>query len=251
MQAPVLREPTGAIVGIDRGVTTTLTLSDGRMFRVPVIGPREARRIERLQQQLARQKKGSERRSRTKTVLSLEHGHVARRRKDWVEKITTRLIRDYDVVVLEDLRVKNMVATPKPKPDPDQPGHFLPNGARAKAGLNWAIHQQGWSIFATRLEQKASASRVTVIKVNPAYTSQQCRSCGHTATENRESQAVFSCKACGHTNHADRNAAENILARGLEYLAPTHGQGESRQTPAARISLALASSENSLDRAAA
>ncbi|HEX8006799.1 MAG TPA: zinc ribbon domain-containing protein [Trebonia sp.] len=63
--------------------------------------------------------------------------------------------------------------------------------------------------------QKAAASGVAVVFVDPRFTSQQCRMCGHTAPENRESQAVFRCRQCGHADHADANAARNILARGL------------------------------------
>jgi len=251
MQAPVLREPTGAIVGIDRGVTTTLVLSDGQTLRAAKMRPREARRIGRLQRQLSRQQKGSGRRSKTKTRIAKEHASVARRRKNWVERTTTRLVRDYDVIVLEDLRVKNMVKAPAPLKDPDNPGQYFRNGARAKAGLNRAILQQGWSMFGTRLEQKAAASGVTVLKINPAYTSQQCRNCSYTAKENRESQAVFLCVSCGHTNHADINAAENILARGLHVFAPTPGHGASQGHLAARRSLTPVNSENSLEGEAA
>jgi IS605 OrfB family transposase len=251
LQAPVCRQPTGAIVGIDRGVTTTLALMDGQMLRAPKMRSRESRRIERLRRQFSRQTLGSKRRKKTKISIAHEHAHVARHRKDWIEKTTTQIVRDYDLVVIEDLKVKNMVAVPAPKLDRGQPANFLRNGARSKAGLNRAIHQQGWSMFAARLGQKASASGVTVTKVNPAYTSQQCRKCDYTAKENSESQAVFLCKSCGHTNHADRNAAENILARGLETLTPTLGHRASRQTPTARGSLDKSSSENFLEGAVA
>ena len=249
-QAPVERVPTGAVVGIDRGVVTTLATSDGQMLRAPKLRPRETSRIERLQHQLARQKKGSRRRGKTKAQLARAHAHAARRRNDWIEKTTTSLVRDYDVLAVEDLKVKNMSAAPKPKPDPETPGAFLPNGRAAKAGLNRAILSQGWGRFLRRLDDKATASGVAVLRVDPAYTSQQCRACGHVAKENRESQAVFSCVACGHENHADRNAAENILARGL-FLAPTPGQGARSGTRPARGSLAPASGENLVGSVAA
>ena len=108
-----------------------------------------------------------------------------------------------------------MVRRPAPKPDPDQPGAFRPNGARAKAGLNRAILAQCWGEFLTRLKQKAALAGVDVIEVDPRHTSQQCKACGHTAPENRENQAEFRCVQCGHEQHADTNAACNILARGL------------------------------------
>ncbi len=112
---------------------------------------------------------------------------------------------------------------------------FLPNRAKAKAGLNRSIHRSCWGLFAQRLQDKAQVSGVTVIKVNPAYSSVECRACGHKATENRESQAEFRCVTCGYTNHADTNAAQIVLARGLVALAPTPGQeGQDPQPGSAR-----------------
>ncbi|MDP3972575.1 MAG: transposase, partial [Candidatus Nanopelagicales bacterium] len=170
--------------------------------------------------------RGSQRRDAARQALAKVHIQAADRRKNWIEKTTTPLVREHDVIVVEDLRVKNMVRKPKPKPDPDQPGSFLPNQARAKAGLNRSIHRSCWGLFAQRLHDKASVSGVTLIKVNPAYTSVECRACGHTASENRESQAVFRCLKCGHANHADTNAAQVILARGLAALRPPQDVGQ-------------------------
>ncbi|MDA8317617.1 MAG: transposase [Actinomycetota bacterium] len=250
-QRPVDREQAGAVVGIDRGVTSTIATSDGGLARAPKLRPRERRRIERLQQQLARQQKGSKRREKTKKAIARTHAHAVRRRNDWIERRTTKLVRAYDVIAVEDLEVRHMVRTPKPRPDPVREGSFLPNGRRAKAGLNRAILDQGWGRFLRRLEDKAGASGVSVVRVDPAYTSQTCACCGHVAKESRESQAVFSCVACGHTNHADLNAAANILARGISSLAPTPGHGAGPGDRAARRGPALAGSENLLAGAVA
>ena len=116
---------------------------------------------------------------------------VTDRRKDWAEKISTRLVRDHDVIVFEKLRTKGMVRKPKPVPGPGPPGAFLPNRARAKAGLNRGILASCWGLLATRSEQKAAASGAAVIYVDPKYSSRQCRTCGHIASSSRESQAVF------------------------------------------------------------
>jgi transposase len=102
-----------------------------------------------------------------------------------------------------------MTRRPKPKPDPDRPGAYLPNRRRAKAGLNRGILANGWGLLVQRLEHKAAGR---VAKINPAYTSQTCSVCGHCAPGNRESQAVFRCVACGHQANADVNAAANIAA---------------------------------------
>ncbi|SNQ49462.1 transposase (fragment) [Frankia canadensis] len=87
----------------------------------------------------------------------------------------------------------------------EMPGHNV----RQKAGLNRSILGSGWGSLVHRLEQKAPGR---VEKIPAAYTSQRCSACGHTASGNRESQAVFRCAACGHTANADVNAAVNIAA---------------------------------------
>ncbi len=235
IQPAIKREPSGSAVGIDRGVATTVALSTGQHYQIPH-SQKADKKTRKLAAQLSRQKRESNRREATKRAAGRLHARATDRRKDWVEKTTTTLIRSHDVLVLEDLRIKNMVRKPAPKPDPDQAGAFLANRAKAKAGLNRSIHRSCWGLFAQRLQDKAQVSGVTVIKVNPAYSSVECRACGHSATENRESQAEFRCVNCGHANHADTNAAQIILARGLA-LAPTPGhegqdpQGSARGNP--------------------
>jgi transposase len=237
-QPAVEREPTGRALGIDRGVRTALVTSHGQHYRAPRIGDRRAARYLALQRKLARQQRRSKGRERTCRQMALISARVTDRRKDWAEKISTRLIRENGVVVLEQLNVKGMVRRPEARPDPDRPGAFLPNRARAKAGLSRAILASCWGLLASRLENKAQASGVQIVFVDPRFTSQQCHACGHIQPENRESQAVFRCQECGHLDHADRNAALNILARGLRLLAtgelvpapaPGHGVYATRQ----------------------
>jgi putative transposase len=135
-QAAVIREPTGRAVGIDRGVRTALVTSDGQHYRAPRISDRRAARYLALQRKLSRQHKRSKGRERTRRQMALVAATVTDRRKDWAEKISTRLIRENDVIVVEKLNTPGMVRRPEPKPDPGQPGAFLPNRARSKAGLN-------------------------------------------------------------------------------------------------------------------
>src|SRR5450759_3722090 len=124
-------------------------------------------------------------------------------RKDWVEKLSTDLARRFDLIRVEDLRVRNM--TRSAKGTVDAPG----TNGRPKAGLNRAILDQGWGVLVTRLEQKAPGR---VEQVNAAYTSQRCHACGYTAAEPRERQARFGCRSCGNSAHADLSAARNIAA---------------------------------------
>jgi putative transposase len=214
----------GRAVGIDRGVATTVATSNGEMLRAPVMRRQERKRLARLQRKLVRCDNGSRRRKETKAAIARIHQQVADRRRDWVEKITTRLVASYDMIAVEALPTRNMVRRPKPKPDLDNPGQYLPNGAAAKAGLNRSIYANCWGQIAQRLSHKACASGTIMMIVDARYSSQQCRRCGNTSAENRDSQAEFRCVQCGHTDHADRNAARNILAR-ARALAPTPGPG--------------------------
>jgi transposase len=214
----------GRSVGIDRGVAATIATSDGQLLRAPIMHNCERRRLARLQASLARQARGSRRHRRTRARIARLHRRVADRRRNWVEKATTRLAGSYETVAVEALQVRNMVRRPKPRPDPQDPKHYLPNGAAAKGGLNRSILANCWGLIARRLAQKMAASGTTLVVVAAQYSSQECRKCGHTSPENRKSQADFRCQACGHLDHADRNAAANILARATK-SAPTPGPG--------------------------
>jgi IS605 OrfB family transposase len=123
------------------------------------------------------------------------------RRKDWVEQTSTDLARRFDLIRVEDLKIRNMVRSAR--------GTIAAPGrnVRAKAGLNRSIHAAGWGHLVTRLEDKAPGR---VERIDPAYTSLTCHACGHCDARNRESQTVFRCRTCGHTDHADVNAANNI-----------------------------------------
>ncbi len=231
-QPAVDRQSTGASVGVDRGVTTALVTSDGQHYRAPRISGRDAKRRLALQRKLARQVKGSKRRDKTRAKMARVTAKAADRRKDWAEKISTRLVTDHDLIVFEKLNIRSMSAAPKPKPDPASAGKFLPNGARAKAGLNKGILASAWGVLAERTEQKADASGCIVLYIDSRFTSQQCHACGHTERGNRDSQAVFQCLSCGHEDHADVNAAKNILARGLaEQAVPAHAPGHGASRP--------------------
>ena len=116
---------------------------------------------------------------------------------------------------MEDLDVKAMTKRPKPRPDPDNPGQYLHNGAKAKAGLDRSILNNCWGRLRKRLKDKMDANGGKLVIVPAAYTSQACHKCGHVAKGNRDSQAVFHCVECGYMANADVNAAMNILGRAL------------------------------------
>lgn len=223
---PFTRTPTGHHIGIDLGGVVTATSFDGvdtRYQNIPGLRPHEQARYLRLQRKLEQQTRGSGRNRKTKQQMGRITDRLVNRRRDWVEQITTELVRKFDTIVIEDLNPKAMARRPHKVPDLENPGQFLPNRAAAKAGLNKLIYASSWGLIRERLTDKASRAGVRLILVNPKHTSQRCAECGHIAKENRESQAVFRCVSCDHTDNADRNAARNILAKGLlspeEYAA--------------------------------
>ncbi|MEU7910657.1 transposase [Microbispora bryophytorum] len=171
------------------------------MLNAPRLSETEARRLLRLQRKLARAQRGSNRRAKVKHAIARLKARECDRRKDWVEKISTVLARRFDVIGVEDLKIKNMTCTAHGTLQ--TPGRNVAQ----KRGLNRGILTSAWGALAERLGQKAPDR---VVKVNPRYTSQTCSVCGHCAPDNRESQAVFRCRACGHQADADVNAARNI-----------------------------------------
>ena len=206
-------EPTGAVVGIDVGIASFLTTSDGGYVPNPRLQAATAERLAVAQQSLARKTRGSNRRRQAVRRVAALHAKVRRSRLDHAHKTALALVRDHDVIVHEDLRVANMTRRPRLRPAGD--GTFEPNGARAKAGLNRSIYDAGWGMFLRVLATKAESAGRTTIAVDARWTSQKCARCGHVAEGNRASQAVFRCLACGHEAHADVNAAINILGAGL------------------------------------
>jgi putative transposase len=193
----------GEVVGIDRGVAASATLSTGQMLLVPRLSLSRQRRLRRLQRRLARASRGSSRRAQVKLALARLRAKETDARKDWAEKTSTELARRFDLIRIEDLRIANMTRSASGTAE------FPGRNVRAKAGLNREIMRSGWGLLARRLEEKAPGR---VEKINPAYTSQRCSACGHIAAESRKSQALFACVACNFACNADVYAARNIAA---------------------------------------
>jgi putative transposase len=214
-------EPTRAAVGIDVGITSFATTSNGQRVPNPGWGRVAAARLGIAQQVLARKQRGSKNRRRARATVAGRHRKVANQRRNFHHHTARALVARYDLLVVEDLRIRNLVRRPAPRPDPDHPGGFLANRAAAKTGLHRSIHDAGWAQFVSILRAKAEEAGRVVIDVDARHTSDRCEACGHTAAENRATQAVFSCRGCGHTANADEHAARNILRAGLARLAAT------------------------------
>lgn len=208
--------------GLDRGVVVPLYSSTNEQFDfTPEQKASLAKcelKLKEFQKKLARQKLGSHRREKTKRKIASLHQHMANIRRDFAHKTTRKLVdSDKEVFVLEDLKVKNMTASPEPKLSDDKKT-YLPNGANAKAGLNKAILSKCWGMVSTFLNYKALKLNKLVVKIPPQKTSQQCAKCGHIDPESRISQAEFICKICQHSENADLNAAKVIKGRGIKQI---------------------------------
>jgi len=208
--------------GIDRGVVNLATLSDGTVFKGPKPLKRLAKKLAREQRNLSRKTRFSNNWRKQRDRISRLHIKIADARNDAIHKATTTISKNHAVIVLEDLRTKNMTASAKGSVD--EPGSKV----RQKAGLNRSILDMGWFEFGRQLEYKQRWRGGQVILINPRNTSRKCSDCGFTDKLNRQSQAQFSCMACGHTENADVNAAKNILAAG--YAVEACG-GIGHQTP--------------------
>jgi putative transposase len=195
-------------VGVDRGVANTIALSTGERRSLPASLKALERRHRAAQRGLARRKRGSKRRLRSLRRCARLAAQRTRIRRDWQHKVTLDLARRFGTVFVEDLKVANMTASAKGTVE--TPGRNV----RQKSGLNRSILNQGWGAFETLLGYKLDERGGTLVKVDPAYTSQTCSDCGAVDARSRENQASFVCVTCGFREHADTNAAINIRDAG-------------------------------------
>jgi putative transposase len=194
--------------GIDRGVVVAVTTSNGDFHDRQFVTEGEKTRYRHLQQRLSRTKKGSANRRRTITAMNRITGRVSDRRGDFCAFTANRLTTRNAVVVLEDLKTRNMTASAL--------GTLAEPGKRVsqKRGLNRAIMDKGWHRLELALANAVRYTGTELVKVNPAYTSQRCSACGFVTEGSRETQELFVCKNqdCGFGPvNADWNAARNIL----------------------------------------
>jgi len=207
-------EPTSCEIGIDLGVVNQIATSDGELKKGKHFGSKAQKNLARAQRELATKQRGSNRRRRQVDEVVRLHLKIKNQRSNAAHQLSRQLVNDYDFIAVEDLKISNMVRAPKGRPDPAQPGAYLPNGAKSKAGLNRSIHDAAWGQFVSLLSYKAESAGRTVVSVNPRYTSQACAECHHVDAGNRVSQKEFRCRKCGHCDYADINAARNILRAG-------------------------------------
>ena len=208
-------------VGIDMGVSVRAALSDGpRIERIRI----DRRRRRRLQRRLSRARKGSYSRGASGRIARVR-GRIALQTQA-THRATTAIVRRYDFIAFEDLRIRNM--TKSARGTVEEPG----KNVSQKRGLNREILEQSWGRFQSQLAYKAEWAGKAPRCVRPHYTSQTCGGCGVVDGSQRKGKR-YDCGRCGLSVDADRNAAINILRRAIDDGAARVGTGSREMSGAA------------------
>jgi putative transposase len=206
-------ERNGREIGIDLGVVNIVATSDGEVIVADRFAAKSRVRLTKAKQARARSQAGSKRHDIRSQRVAQIHREIANQRRNAAHQLSRRLVNNFDFIVVEDLEIARMLRRSK-----GTKGQITEGGRRLhpafQRSLNRAVYDVGWGTLLLFILYKAeSAGRVTMA-VDPRHTSQTCAECGHVEASNRVSQAKFSCRECGHENHADINAARNILRAG-------------------------------------
>jgi putative transposase len=203
-------------VGIDLGVTHFAALSNGEFIDHPRYLRKAEKKLVKAQQALSRKKRASHRRKKAVQQVAKCHRKIRNQRQDFQHKASRKLVNQYQIIVCEDLQVKNLTKAPAPKQD-EETGKYLPNGASAKAGLNKSILDAGWGTFTQMVSVKAAWAGRTVMFVDPSKTSQICPNCGIVRKKTLD-ERWHSCE-CGCELDRDTASAKVILDLGRKALS--------------------------------
>ena len=180
---------TGLSVGIDVGLAKFATLSNGVQYDNPKFFQKLEKKLAKEQRILSRRRIGSSNWNKQRIKVAKIHEKISNAREDYLHKISTDIVKNHDIIGMEDLKV----------------GKMQQNKDLAKG-----ISEVSWYQFRTMIAYKCEWHNKKLVLVNPNYTSQRCNSCGYIEKDNRVSQSKFVCKSCGHTDNADVNASKNI-----------------------------------------
>jgi putative transposase len=186
-------------VGLDLGLKSMVIASDGHTYGNPKFFAKDEKKLAKAQRRHAKKKKGGKNRRKAQLKVARIHARIADRRRDYQHKLSTKIIRENQIVCVEGLQVKNMVQ----------------NYSLAKA-----ISDVGWSELVRQLEYKAQWYGRTFVKIDKWYpSSKRCFDCGHVLDSLPLDIRFWTCPECGVQHDRDINAARNILAAGLAVAA--------------------------------
>ena len=191
--------PAGHAVGVDLGIKDFAVTSDGEKIANPRHLERKARNLARYQRRLSRKQKGTANRAKAKAKVARAHRKVRNTRSDFLHRASTRLVRSADVIVIEDLLVRNMVRNRR---------------------LARAISDCGWGEFRRQLEYKCQRYGRELVVIDRWHpSSKTCSACRHLLASLSLSTRHWTCPSCGTRHDRDINAAKNILAAGQAVTA--------------------------------
>jgi putative transposase len=184
--------PCSEAVGIDVGLTTFATLSDGAGFTNPRWYKEAQAKLRLAQRRVARRKKGGSGRRKAVQLLQRAHAHIRQQRADFHHKVSRQLVNTHGLIAVEDLSIKGLVS-----------------GMLAKS-----VQDAGWDMFLEKIAYKAEDAGRQFFRVNPSGTTQNCSGCGHKQVKSL-AERTHVCDICGLVLNRDHNAAINILRAGI------------------------------------
>jgi putative transposase len=200
---------TGNTVAIDLGLNSFITTDDGKQFKHPKPYKTSKEKLAYKAQKLAAKQQGSNNRKKAKQQLNKCYEKISNQRNDFLHKITNKLVKENDVIIIEKLNVKKMIESEKTSLCAKQP---------FSSPKNYNITDASWARFACLLTYKAERAGRLVIEVDPKNTSKMCSKCNNINTEQTLSDRIYNCKCCNFQLDRDHNAAINIKKLGMSYV---------------------------------
>ena len=208
---------TGSKVGIDTGVKDLAILSDGKTYENIKVLKSKLKKLKYQQRQLSKKQKGSNNRQKQKIKLSLTHEKITNIRKDYLHKVSTEIVKNHDIISVEDLSVKNMMKNHK---------------------LSQSLSDVSLGIFYTMLEYKSKWNDKSFVKIDRFFpSSKTCSNCGWIYQDLNLSIREWTCSSCNEHHDRDLNASKNILKQGINILSGYGIESDIKQKQEEALSL--------------